>query len=168
MGAIFDWSRISSVPYQDEILGPGATTYLVVFVVVFLAAALLYWRQPARWRDDGLLRRVVQRVTLIFLWVTGVGLVFFAFRILGLPLLGIRLWLWIMTAAFLAAIAYVAYYFVARYPAERAAYDAAQAKRRYQHGGHRRPAGAAGPGAPVAPRSARAEKRRQRSTARNR
>ncbi|HET8626783.1 MAG TPA: hypothetical protein VFL91_05165 [Thermomicrobiales bacterium] len=167
MGAIFDWSRITSVPYQDEILGPGATTYLVVFVVVFLAAALLYWRQPARLLDDGLLRRVVQRITLLFLWVTGVGLVFFAFRILGLPFLGIRLWLWVMTIAFIAAIAYVVYYFVARYPAERADYDAALAKRRYQQGGRRRPAGDGAPGTPVV-RSARAEKRRQRSTARNR
>ena len=164
LGRIFSWQRLTSVPYEDEVLGPLAITYLIIFLAGFLSAAALYWRAPERFKTNALLRRLSRRFATIFMWVTGVGLAFFGFRVLGLPFLGIRLWLWVSVLALVAAIGYVVYHLRARDPAEREAYEAQQLKRRYQQAG-RRPVGG---DAVLVPRSPRAEKRRQRSGARQR
>jgi hypothetical protein len=162
--ALFDWTRMTSIPFEDEVLGPLATVYLVLFALGFLAAGACYWRPPRQLAGNGLNRRLTRRFAMLFLWVFGVGLVFFGFRAMGLPFLGIRLWLYVMVLALLAAVGYVVYYLRARYPAERAAYEAQQLKRRYQQAGRRRPTA----GGVEVPRSARAEKRRQRSGSRSR
>ncbi len=163
-GSMFSWQRLTSVPFEDEILGPLATIYLIIFIAGFLTSAVLYWRAPARFKASAPLRRLSQRSAAIFMWVTGVGLAFFGFRVLGLPFLGWRLWLWVSLLALLVAIGYVVWYARARYPAEREAFEAQQLKRRYQQPG-RRPVAANGP---EDSRSPRAEKRRQRSGSRNR
>ncbi len=156
-GSIFSWQRLTSVPFEDEILGPLATVYLIIFIAGFLTAAVLYWRAPARFKANAPLRRLSRRSASIFM-------AFFGFRVLGLPFLGWRLWLWVSLLALLVAIGYVAWYARARYPAERQAFEAQQLKRRYQQPG-RRPIAANGP---VDSRSPRAEKRRQRSGSRHR
>lgn len=161
---LFDWQRITSVPYQDEVLGPLALAYLIVFGVGLLVSAVLYFRPPARLREHGLRRRVSQRITVTFIWVCAIGLAFFLFRVMGLPFLGIRLWLWIMTAAFVVTVGYFVYYRLARYPAEAAAYEAELTKRRYQQAARRR---ATANGAPL-PRSPRSEKRARRTVGRQR
>ena len=163
-GSIFSWQRLTSVPFEDEVFGPLATIYLIIFIAGFLTSAVLYWRAPERFKTNALRRRLSRHFATIFMWVTGVGLAFFGFRVLGLPFLGIRLWLWVSLVALLVAMGYVVYYMRARYPAERQAYEAQQLKRRYQQPG-RRPVAAGGV---MTSRSPRAEKRRQRSGARNR
>lgn len=184
MSGLFDWQRITSVPFEDEVFGLAATIFLVVFLAGFITAAALYWRAPARYVTNGLQRRLSQWFATIFLWVFGVGLVFFLFRVMGLPFLGIRLWLYAMTLVLLGAIGYIGYYLRTRYPGDLAAYQAQQVKRRYQQGGRRRPAAASSTGRPnaaagtadvatsldstPAENSKRAAKRRQRGTARTR
>ena len=46
--ALFDWTRMTSIPFEDEVLGPLATVYLVLFALGFLAAGACYWRPPRR------------------------------------------------------------------------------------------------------------------------
>lgn len=164
MGEYFDPSDLTAVPYQDEILGPLSIVFLIIFGAGFVAALGLSLRPPARIAAHALHRRLTQRLTSAFMGVFGVGLAFFLMRVLGIPFLGWRLWLYVSALALLALIAYVLYYYRARYPAELEAYNAQQLKRQYQQANRRR----VGPDGAAVQRSARAEKRRQRSGARGR
>lgn len=159
MGDLFDPQKLFQVPFQEDILGPFSIVYLVVFVAGFAASAWLYWRPPARVRAHDLRRRLSRRFAQLLLWAFGIGLVFFGFRVLGLPGLGWRLWAYVTALGVLGVIVYIAYYVRTRYPRELAAYEARQLKRQYLQASRRR---VADDGQPL-PRSPRAEKRRQRS-----
>lgn len=167
MGDLFDPSKLMTVPYQEEILGPLSLGYLIVFLAGFITALALSLRPPARLKAHGLRRRFAQRTANLLLWGFGVGLVFFGFRVLGLPFLGWRLWAYVTALAVLAIVGYIVYSIRMEYPKQLAAYEAQQLKRYYQQQTRKRPIGENG--RPVA-RSPRAEKRRARggTTARGR
>ncbi len=165
MGEWFDPGELFKVPFENEIVGPLSITYLIVFIAGFLTAAALYFRPPSRLRGHGLRLRLSRRIAQSLMWAFGTGLVFFLFRVLGLPGLGWRIWLYVTALAVLAVIGYFVYYLRAKFPAQLAAYDAQQLKRQYQVARRRRPVGEDGT---VAPRSPRAEKRRQRTGGRSR
>lgn len=165
MKEYFDPSKLTQVPFQDEILGPLAIVFLIVFGAGFVVALGLSLRPPGRVRAHGLHRRLLQRATSAFMWVFGVGLTFFVLRVLGIPVVGWRLWLYVSALALLLLIGYLLYYWRARYPAQLEEYTAQQIKRQYQQANRRRPVG---PDGRILPRSPRAEKRRQRGAARTR
>lgn len=161
MGELFDPQDLLAVPFAEEVFGPLAVVYLIVFIAGFLTATALYFRPPARLKGHALRRRISGRIAQGFIWAFGIGLVFFAFRVMGLPGLGIRLWLYVAALGVLGVLGYVVYYLRRHYPAQLAAYEAQQLKRQYLQASRRRPVGADGV---TVPRSPRAEKRRQRST----
>lgn len=161
---LLDWSRLTGVPYQDEVFGPLAIAYLVIFGLVALMTTVLYFRPPVRFASHGVKKRMLKQVAATFLWISIVALLFFGFRVMGLPVLGIRLWLLVMAAVALAALLYFVYILRTRYPARVAAYDAEQLKRRYQQAARRR---VSADGQPL-PRSARSAKRAQRAPTRHR
>lgn len=161
---LLDWTRLTGVPYQDEVFGPLAIAYLVVFGLLVVGSGALYFWTPQRIATHAVKRRMSKQLAGTFFWIGIVALAFFAFRVMGLPLLGIRLWLWAMVLVVLGAGAYYAYYLRARFPARVAAYDAEQLKRRYQQAARRR---VSADGQPL-PRSARAAKRAQRAPVRHR
>lgn len=166
MGEYFDPRKLTQVPYEDEIFGPLAIAYLIVFTAGFVASLWLTLRLPAGIKAHSLHRRLSQRFASYFAWVFGVGLVFFGFRALGVPqVLAMRLWLYVAAIAVLGLVAYAFYYWRARYPAELEDYNARQLKRQYQQAQRRRPAG---PNGVAVSRSGRAEKRRQRTGSRDR
>jgi hypothetical protein len=166
MGDYFDPRKLTQVPFQDEIIGPLSIIFLIVFSAGFVAALALALRPPARIKAHPLYLRLVQRFANAFAWVFGIGLVLFGFRALGVPqFLAIRLWLYLAALAALALAVYVFYYWRARFPAQLEAYNAQQLKRQYQQARRRRPVN---PDGTEVPRSARAEKRRQRTGARGR
>lgn len=165
MGELFDPGKLFRVPYESEIVGPLSIIYLIVFIAGFVAATALYFRPPARVKGHALRLRLSRRIAQALMWTFGIGLAFFVFRVLGLPGLGWRLWLYVSALALAAVIGYFLYYLRTQFPAQLAAYEAQQLKRQYQLTRRRRPAGE--DGAPV-PRSPRAEKRRQRSGTRSR
>lgn len=161
---LLDWTRLTGVPYQDEVLGPLALAYVIGFAVIGVASAVLYWWTPRRIADHGVKKKMSRQIAATFLWISTIALVFFGFRVMGLPLLGIRLWLWIVSAVAIGAATYYAYYLRAKFPARVAAYDAEQLKRRYQQAARRRVT----PDGQPLPRSARAAKRAQRAPVRHR
>lgn len=161
---LLDWTRLTGVPYQDEVFGPLAIAYLVAFGGIFVVSAAMYLRMPKRIASHAVKRRMWKQIATTFFWISVVALVFFGFRIMGLPLLGVRVWLWVMALVALGAAAYYAYHLRARFPGRVAAYDAEQLKRRYQQAARRR----VSPDGQPLPRSARAAKRAQRAPVRHR
>jgi hypothetical protein len=158
MGGLFDPSKLTKVPYQDEIIGPLAIAFLVVFGLGLVVSLVLTYWPPAPIKNHPLKRRFTRRHAEWFLWAFVAGLVCFGFRVMGLPFLGWRLWLYVSAIIVVAIAAYVLYLLRTSFPKELAAYEAQQQKRLYQQQNRRRPVG---PNGQPVPRSSRAEKRRQ-------
>ena len=159
-----DWlnpAKWTQVPFEDEMKGPVAIAFLVVFAIGFIAALALYLRPPAAIKAHTLKQRLMARYTNWLIWAFGFGLVFYLFQLMGLPFLGWRVWTWISIVAVVAVLVAIIYVWRTTYPAQLAAYEAQQAKRYYQQQARKRPIGQ--DGVPV-PRSPRAEKRRTRTT----
>ena len=159
-----DWlnpARWAQVPFEDEMRGPVAITFVIVFALGFVASLLFLLRPPAQIKAHALKRRAVTGYASWLMWAFGFGLVCYVFQLMGLPFLGWRVWLWVSILAVVAVAGYIAYHWRTRFQAQLAAYEAQQAKRYYQQQARKRPIGA--DGNPV-PRSPRAEKRRQRTT----
>jgi hypothetical protein len=159
MENLLDWNMLTRVPYQDEVQSPLWIGLLIFFAAGFLISAGLYLRPPAAIKNHEVKRHAVMKHSNWFMWAFGVALVFFAFQVMGLQFIGIRLWTWITLAAILAVAILTIVYLVRQYPGEMAAYEARQAKRAYLRQTRQRPAD--DDGRPQ-PRSSRAEKRRQR------
>ncbi|MCC6627689.1 MAG: hypothetical protein IT340_09840 [Chloroflexi bacterium] len=134
------WDYLTRVPKGYEAYGPLAIAFLVLFGVGFVGALVLSRVLDRRFREHDLHRRLAQRATQIAAWVFGVGLTCFGFRALELPLLGMRLWLYLSALAVLVMIGLGVWYRLARYPAEKARYDQAAERQQYLRasGGGRR------------------------------
>jgi small-conductance mechanosensitive channel len=155
-----DPTKWTQVPFEDEMKGPLAIGFLIVFALGFVVAAALYIRPPEAIRNHPVKRRVFGQFENWLMWAFGFGLVFYAFQLMGLPFLGWRVWTWISIAVVVAVVAYIIYYWQTSYKSQLAAYEAQRQRRAYQQQSKKRPIGENGQ--PV-PRSPRAEKRRQRT-----
>lgn len=160
MDNLLNWNMLTRVPYQDEVQSPLWIGLLIFFAAGFLVSAGLYLRPPAAIRNHEVKRHAVAKHSNWFMWAFGVALVFFAFQVMGLQFIGYRLWTWVTLAGILAVAILTGIYLVRQYPRELAAFQARQTKRAYLRQSRQRPLGE--DGRPV-PRSARAEKRRQRT-----
>lgn len=130
----FDWGYLTTVPKGrdlGDVFGPFAIAYLIIFALGLVAALALGRWLERRFRDHALHRRLARRATQIATWLAGIGLVFFAFRVLELPFLGMRLWLYLNALAVLVALGLAGWYWFARYPAALARYRDEEARRQY-------------------------------------
>jgi hypothetical protein len=157
----FSWDYQTTVPGTDEVFGPFAVAYLILFGVGFLASIYLYNNGAARYLEHPLKRRALRRGGAIAMIVFGVGLFFFGIRVLQInPFnFGMRIWLWLSLLAALVMFAYFAYYLRTRYPSLLKSYEERRLKQQYL-----RPAAAAAAvnGRPAPPRAPRPVKRRRR------
>lgn len=150
----FDWNYLTQVPKSLEAYGPLAIAYVVLFALGLIGALLLGRALDRRFRDHALHRRLARQATRIAAWVFAAGLVFFGFRALELPFLGMRLWLYLCVLAVAVMVVLGAWYWRVRYPAELARYQQEQTRRQYLR-----------PGAPPRARGEGQRARGQRSGA---
>jgi amino acid transporter len=124
---------MTTIPGPNEVFGPFAIVYLIVFGVGFALAVFLY-NDGARWYvEHPIKRRVIRRSASIATTVFGIGLFFFLVRLMQINpfTFGMRLWLWLSALAALIMTAYFVYYVRFRYPALRRTFEDRQQKERY-------------------------------------
>lgn len=129
----FSWDYLTTVPGPDEVFGPFAVLFLILFGVGFLVSIFLYNDGARRYINHGLKRRTIRRFAGIAMIIFGVGLFFFAIRILQIDpfTFGMRIWLWLSLLALLGLAAASAYYITAKYPGELQEYEARKVRSQY-------------------------------------
>jgi hypothetical protein len=129
----FDWAFLTSVPNPP--LGPFAWFYIVFMVALFAVSAYFYFFKRIEWkRTNTVLRRAAERWGQIGLWISGIGLLFAVFRIVGLDLFNLRFWFYLCMLAALIAGGWLFYWYRTDYPKEMAKYTKAQRARQYMPG----------------------------------
>jgi hypothetical protein len=127
------WEYMETVPGPNEVFGPLAIIYLIVFGLGFVLSVFLYNDGARHYVDHPVKRRVIRRGAGVATAVFGVGLFFFGIRVLQIDpfTFGRRMWLWLSALAALIMAIYFIYYARVVYPARLTAYEEQQRKQRY-------------------------------------
>jgi hypothetical protein len=157
----FSWDYLTTTHGQNEVFGPFAVGFLILFGSVFLLAIVFYSGGGKRLVPDPVLRRMVRKWSSIALAVTGVGLFFFLIRLLQINPFNfqMRIWLWLCLVAFGLMVLYFAWDYIQNYGLLKEQYETR--KRQQQYLRPSATSAAAKHGAPLAS-GARPVKRRRR------
>lgn len=129
----FSWDYLTTTPGPNEVFGPFAIVFLVVFGIGLITSIVVYSNGAKRVLRDPVLRRMARRWSGWAIAIFGTGLFFFAIRWLQInPLsFGMRIWLWLSWLAFLALVGYAVYDVRAHYASARQAYEEQRRKQQY-------------------------------------
>lgn len=129
----FSWDYLTTTPGSNEVFGPFAVIFLVVFGLGFIASTVIYSGGAKSLIPDPVIRRMARRWSGWAMTVFGLGLFFFAIRWLQInPLsFGMRIWLWLSWVALALFVAYVAYDVVRHYGSAKQAYEEHRRKQQY-------------------------------------
>lgn len=129
----FSWDYLTAPIREVPTLGPFSTAFVALFVLSFLLAAVLYMTAERRFGENPILRRGVHIATQIIMWITGVGLFFFAFRAMRVEFLTLymRIWSYLFLLIYLAAVGYFVYWLRVVYPSRQDEIQRREMRRRY-------------------------------------
>jgi hypothetical protein len=155
------WDYLTTTPGPNEVFGPFAIGFLILFGATFLISLVLYSGGGRRLVPDPVLRRLARKWSSIALAVTGVGLFFFLIRILQINPFNfqMRIWLWLSLLTYGLMVLYFAWDCIRNYGTMKEQYETRKRQQQYL-----RPAAssaAAKHGAPLAS-GARPVKRKRR------
>lgn len=129
----FSWDYLTTRPDSNEVFGPFAIVFLIIFVIGFVATLVLYSGGAKTLIKDPIIRRWSRKWSGWLLTLFGFGLFFFAIRWLQInPLsFGTRIWLWLCLLILVGFGAYLAYDLRVHYPGAKKAYEEQQLKKQY-------------------------------------
>lgn len=129
----FSWDYLTAPIRQIETFGPLSIFYVVLFGFTFLASAYMYIDAGNRFRDHKLRRDTFRRGANILMWITGIGLFFFAVRYMRFEFLSFerRIWMYLTFLVYTATVSYFVFYLKTIYPVRLAAFERQRAKRKY-------------------------------------
>ncbi len=115
----FNWDYLTTVPGPNEVFGPFAIVYLLLFIAGIAVSVLLYNGVGRKLFPNPVLFNMARRWGGIGVIVFGFGLFFFGIRALQInPFnFGMRIWLWISLLGVAAMAAYIAFDYRTRYEA---------------------------------------------------
>lgn len=130
----FDWGYLTAPIRETPTFGPFSLTFFVLFIAVFVISLAAYLTSERRFRSNPLMLRAVRIGSQWMMWLTGIGLFFFAFRIMRVEVftLYMRFWSYLFFTIFVASVAYAAYWFIKVYPEQKAALDRESVRQRYK------------------------------------
>lgn len=127
----FDWDYMRTVPGPNEVFGPFAVAFLVLFSVGLLASIVVYNGWARNQFRDPVLHRMARKWAGIAIVLFGLGLFFFLIRWLQIDPFGLarRMWLWASLLSILVLVGYAIWDYRTHYEALRAQYDEQQRRK---------------------------------------
>lgn len=129
----FDWDYLRTAPGSNEVFGPFSIAYLILFIVGFIVAIVVYNGWARKWFKDPVLHRMARKWAGIAIVIFGLGLFFFLIRWLQINPFGFgrRYWLWLTLLALVALVGYAVWEYRTKYPALKAQYEEQQRRRSF-------------------------------------
>jgi hypothetical protein len=113
--------------------GPFSLAFFVLFCLTFLFAAFLYSSSGSRFAKNQILRDAIRTGAQIMMWLTGIGLCFFAWRLMRIDFgtLYMRIWSYIFLVLYVGTIGYFVFWFRTTYRARMSSIQRDQVRREY-------------------------------------
>lgn len=120
--------------------GPFSLAFFVLFVLTFLFSAFLYMTSGSRFATNEILRNAIRVGSQIMMWLTGIGLFFFAWRLMRIDFgtLYMRFWSYFFLALYVGVLGYFVFWFRTTYRQRMAAIQRDQVRREYNPQGQTR------------------------------
>lgn len=127
------WDYLSTVPGPNEVFGPLAILYLIVFVAGFLICLLIYNNQGKQLFPNPVAYRIVRRWVGWALVAFGAGIFFFLIRALQINpfTFAMRFWMWVTVVALGVIVVLIMADFKRRYREELANWNARKQREEY-------------------------------------
>jgi phosphoglycerol transferase MdoB-like AlkP superfamily enzyme len=127
------WDYLSTVPGPNEVFGPLAILYLIVFVAGFVVTLLIYNNQGKQLFPNPVAYRLVRRWAGWALVVFGAGIFFFLIRALQINpfTFAMRFWMWVTVLALGALVILTMIDFRRHYKEQMANYNARKQREEY-------------------------------------
>lgn len=129
----FSWDYLTAPIREVPTLGPFSTAFVALFSLSFILAAIVYLTADERFAHNHILRRGVRIGTQVVMWLTGVGLFFFAFRAMRVEFLTLymRLWSYLFFVVYVGVMTYFAYWLKVSYPRKKDEIERLAMRRKY-------------------------------------
>lgn len=129
----FSWDYLTAPIEQTPTFGPLSMAFFVLMVATLLFASFLYFFAPRRLKGNPVLARALHVGSQVMMWLCGVALFFFAFRLARIDVftLHMRLWTYLFFLAYVGCVGYFIYWFRKVYPAQIAELNKREQFRRY-------------------------------------
>lgn len=127
------WDYLSTVPGPNEVFGPLAILYLIVFVAGFILSLLIYNNQGKQLFPNPVAYRIVRRWVGWVLVAFGAGIFFFLIRALQINpfTFAMRFWMWVTVLAIGAVVVLIMVDFKRHYATELANWQARKQREEY-------------------------------------
>ncbi len=129
----FSWDYLTTIPGSNEVFGPFAIGFLILFGATFLVALVIYSGGGRRIIPNPVLRRMARRWSSIALAVSGFGLFFFLIRVLQINPFNfqMRIWLWLSLLLYLVMAIYFTWDYIQNYDAAKSEYENRKRQQQY-------------------------------------
>jgi hypothetical protein len=129
----FSWEYLTTRPGENEVFGPFAVLYLIVFGLGFLVTVIIYNGGARRAFPNPVLHQMARRWSGIAVALFGLGLFFFGVRALQITLLTfeMRIWMWLSILSVLLFACYVAYDYGRHYAPAMKEFEERKVKQQY-------------------------------------
>ncbi len=120
--------------------GPFSLAFFVLFVLTFIFSAFLYATSGNRFASNEILRNAIRAGTQIMMWLTGIGLFFFSWRLMRIDFgtLYMRFWSYVFMVLYVAVIGYFVYWYRTAYQQRMASIQSDRVRREYNPQGQSR------------------------------
>ncbi len=127
------WDYLSTVPGPNEVFGPLAILYLIVFGAGFILSLIIYNNQGRGLFPNPVMFRIVRRWASWALVVFGAGIFFFLIRAIQINpfTFAMRFWMWATVLALLVLVGLVVVDFSRRYKGQLAEFEARKQREEY-------------------------------------
>jgi hypothetical protein len=136
----FSWDYMTAPLRDVPTFGPFSLAFVVLFGLTFIFSAFLYATSGSRFATNHVLRHGIRNATQIMMWLTGVGLFFFAWRAarIDFATLYMRIWSYFFLLLYIGAIGYFIYWLRTTYRARMDAISRERVRREYNPRGQTR------------------------------
>ncbi len=104
----FSWDYMTAPLREVPTFGPFSMAFVALFGLTFIFSAFLYATADKRFATNYILRKGVRTATQIMMWLTGIGLFFFAWRAARIEFgtIYMRFWSYFFLLLYIGAIGY--------------------------------------------------------------
>ncbi len=129
----FSWDYLTAPLSDMATFGPLSVAFLALLIGTIVVAVAIYFGALNRYVTDPLLRRGLNIASQWMLWLCGIGLFFFAWRLMRIDFISLymRVWSYLTLIAYLASVGYFVYWRFRVYPRKIAEQKRARELRRY-------------------------------------
>lgn len=129
----FSWDYLTAPLREVPTFGPFSLAFVTLFVLTFVVSAFLYVTGGRRFATNQVLRRGIHNASQIMMWLTGIGLFFFAWRAarIDFATLYMRIWSYFFLLLYVGAVGYFVYWLRTTYREQLAVLERERIRRAY-------------------------------------